>query len=73
MPTDQYSLLSFLYPPALPPTPYLIWPSDLRYNKSALDGWVKQHSPACAAASVAGAWNTLLNRHREHEEVKGMR
>lgn len=35
-----------------------------RYSKAALDGWVKQHSPACAAASVAGAWNALLGLSR---------
>lgn len=29
------------------------------YSNELLNGWVKQHSPACAAASVAGAWNAL--------------
>lgn len=31
----------------------------LNYNQALLMGWVKQSSPACAAASVAGAWNAL--------------
>ena len=28
-------------------------------SKGALDGWVEQASPACGAASVAGAWNAI--------------
>ncbi|KAK3251430.1 hypothetical protein CYMTET_39230 [Cymbomonas tetramitiformis] len=33
---------------------------SLCYNGFALRGWARQTSPACAAASVAGAWNALL-------------
>ena len=28
-------------------------------SRRALGGWVEQASPACGAASVAGAWNTI--------------
>jgi hypothetical protein len=34
------------------------------YNTALLHGWVKQPSPCCAAASVAGAWNALAGRSR---------
>jgi hypothetical protein len=34
------------------------------YSNRLLQGWVKQHSPACAAASVAGGWNGLANTPR---------
>lgn len=40
------------------------------YNKKVFDGWVKQPSPCCAAAAVAGAWNALSNRHRN--DVKAL-
>ena len=39
------------------------------YSKRVLDGWVKQHSPACAAASVATAWNALLGFERNEEDA----
>ena len=35
----------------------------LSCNQSAIDGWVEQHSPCCAAASVAGAFNALRRLH----------
>jgi hypothetical protein len=34
------------------------------FSPALLDGWVKQSSPACAAASTAGAWNGLMAWHR---------
>ena len=36
----------------------------LQYNTTLIDGWVKQASPACAAASIAGAWNALMGLKR---------
>ena len=39
----------------------------LTYSMAALDGWVKQASPACAAASVAGAWNALMALKRRDD------
>ena len=45
----------------LPTTPNgLLLPKyALLINGDALNGWVKQNSPSCAAAVVAGAWNAL--------------
>ena len=37
---------------------------SLSYNKNVLDGWVRQPSACCGAASVAGAWNALAKLHR---------
>lgn len=34
------------------------------YSSALLNGWVKQPSPCCAAASVSGAWNALAGRGR---------
>jgi hypothetical protein len=36
----------------------------LAYNAAALAGWVPQPSPCCAAAAVAGAWNSLAGLRR---------
>jgi hypothetical protein len=36
----------------------------LLYNAALFRGWVKQRSPACAAASLAGSWNALLGLSR---------
>eukprot|EP01041_Mallomonas_annulata_P006953 gene6953-14114_t len=38
-------------------------------NRSLIDGWVKQPSPCCAAASLAGAWNALAGLHRKDERA----
>ena len=35
------------------------------YNKKLFDGWVKQPSPCCAAASLAGCLNCLSNLNRK--------
>ena len=42
----------------------------LAYSPAALAGWAKQRSPACAAASVAGAWNALLRLPRDHPRAQ---
>ena len=39
---------------AIPPANFAV-----HVNGAAWAGWVRQSSPACAAASVAGAWNAL--------------
>jgi len=44
---------------------------SVSYNKGLLDGWVKQPSPCCAAASVAGAYNGLMDLTREEAGSKG--
>ena len=37
---------------------------SVAFSYSAFDGWVRQDSPSCAAASVAGACNAILGRSR---------
>lgn len=39
----------------------------MSYSRALLDGWVKQGSPCCAAASVGGAWNAITGRARGDE------
>ena len=48
---DITDLFSFL----LPPDPNSCLQFGLLYNKKVFDGWVKQPSACCGAASVAGA------------------
>lgn len=38
---------------------------SVAYNRSVLEGWVKQPSPCCGAAAVAGAWNACLGYARD--------
>lgn len=40
---------------------------SVSYSRALLAGWVKQGSPCCAAASVAGAWNALCSMSRRDE------
>lgn len=37
---------------------------SVSYSTALFTGWVKQGSPCCAAASIAGAWNALSGRSR---------
>ena len=39
----------------------------IAYSRAVFDGWVKQTSPACAAASVAGAVNACRGASREDD------
>ena len=41
----------------------------LLFNRNVFNGWVKQPSACCAAASLAGAWNALLNLGRNDTEL----
>ena len=41
----------------------------LHFNRNVFEGWVKQPSPCCAAASVAGAWNCLSNMPRNNAQA----
>ena len=43
------------------------------YDQRLFDGWVRQPSPCCGAASVAGAFNALQNIHRDHHKAKNFR
>lgn len=38
---------------------------SISFNKGVFHGWVKQPSPCCAAASIAGAWNCLAKVKRD--------
>lgn len=39
------------------------------YKKNIFDAWVKQPSPCCGAASIAGSINSLLRLHRSSEKA----
>lgn len=56
---DAAALLALLLPPPAPTLPLQHHSFALAYNAALLHGWVKQSSPACAAASLAGACNAL--------------
>jgi len=59
---DIPNILEFLLPPGTVPPDCSSF--GVMYNKKALDGWCKQPSACCGAASVAGAWNTLAGVNR---------
>ena len=59
---DIPNILDFLLPPGTLPESCTTF--GIMYNKRVLDGWVKQPSACCGAASVAGAWNALSGHHR---------
>lgn len=40
---------------------------SVSYSRALLEGWVKQGSPCCAAASLAGAWNAVSGKPRGAE------
>jgi hypothetical protein len=42
---------------------------NISYNQNIFQGWVKQPSPCCAAASVAGAWNAVHHYSRNHSHA----
>lgn len=45
---------------------------SVAYNSSLFNGWIKQNSPACAAASIACAYNALANVTRGTETAMTM-
>ena len=56
---------------------YLLPPEEIRngirsfglyFDRNVFEGWVKQPSACCAAASVAGGWNVLANLTRSERE-----
>jgi len=55
---EEYDMNTLLFPDGYLPTNKVNF--SFHYNMQVLKGWVRQTSPACAAASVAGAWNALL-------------
>ena len=60
-------VFGFLLPPGTVPKKCSNF--GLLYNKKALDGWVRQPSACCGAASIAGAWNALMDVHRADEKA----
>lgn len=42
---------------------------SISVRNAALKGWVKQTSPCCAAASIAGCFNTLRRLERSNTEA----
>lgn len=59
---DIPNLLEFLLPDDVVPPHCSMF--GMSFNKRLFNGWVKQPSACCGAASVAGAWNGLMNVHR---------
>lgn len=64
---DISDIFGFLLPPGTVPEKCSSF--GLNYSRKVLDGWVRQPSACCGAASVAGAWNALMNVHRSHEKA----
>ena len=56
---DSQAFMELLLPYGEVALPLHFTRFGLSYNAPAFRGWVKQPSPSCAAASVAGAWNAL--------------
>jgi hypothetical protein len=57
---EVLDLPGLLLPPGFTPLLSMVGVGDkfsISYSARALQGWVKQPSPCCAAASAAGAWN----------------
>lgn len=42
---------------------------SVSFNQNIFQGWVKQPSPCCAAAAVAGAWNAIHHYSRNNEHA----
>lgn len=65
---DAINVAEFVLPPMSSLSTYLQF--GISYNRLIFDGWVKQPSPCCAAAVVAGAWNSLLHLNRKNMLAK---
>ena len=62
---EEEDLMALLLPGGNLPTSNAAF--SLQYHGGAFSGWVKQRSPACAAASLAGSWNALMALGRSTE------
>ena len=62
---DIPNILEFILPDGILP-PYSTM-FGMSFNRRLFNGWVKQPSACCGAASIAGAWNGLLNLNRNDE------
>lgn len=66
-------LVGLLLPPNFSPLSTLKSVGDhfsISYSKRALEAWVKQPSPCCAAASAAGAWNASMGFTRTDDRAQ---
>ena len=66
---EEIDLMGLLLPDGK--LPHCLDRFSLQYSMAAFKGWVKQRSPACAAASVAGSWNALMGTSRGAEGALG--
>ena len=62
---EEIDLMALLLPDGQ--LPHCLDKFSLQYSMAAFKGWVKQRSPACAAASVAGSWNALMGLSRDQD------
>eukprot|EP01043_Picozoa_sp_COSAG02_P005108 COSAG02_NODE_137_length_34526_cov_94.448079_1_plen_494_part_00 len=66
---EEIDLMALLLPDGQ--LPHCLDRFSLQYSMAAFRGWVKQRSPACAAASVAGSWNALMGLARDADGALG--
>ena len=66
---EEIDLMTLLLPDGK--LPHCLDRFSLQYSMAAFKGWVKQRSPACAAASVAGSWNALMGLARGDDGALG--
>lgn len=66
---EEIDLMALLLPDGQ--LPHCLDRFSLQYSMAAFKGWVKQRSPACAAASVAGSWNALMGLARDGDGALG--
>ena len=66
---EEIDLMALLLPDGR--LPHCLDRFSLQYSMAAFKGWVKQRSPACAAASVAGSWNALMGLARGEDGALG--
>lgn len=66
---EEIDLMALLLPDGQ--LPHCLDRFSLQYSMAAFKGWVKQRSPACAAASVAGSWNALMGLARDADGALG--
>ena len=64
-PEDSNNLQEMLLPGGRLPLPPTHYKFGVCYAAAAFDGWVRQDSPCCAAASLVGAWNVVMKVHRD--------
>lgn len=61
---DIEDIVGFILPP--PATQKILSHLTISFCRNIFFGWVRQPSACCAAASIAGSWNSLFHMHRSH-------